>query len=352
MSDILVHAAIIENQKWIKSYVQKTINPYAVIDASYYQCNVHTGEPLLGNANAWTLANISQCPQMVKDWKTYLTPLVKTLTNGFKVCDTSGTFRCGASCSWTVPAGVTSVQFQLWGVGSGSGSNCCCGGAPFGITGGYMLSTVPVSAGQVFTLCAGCSYCCYASQTTPGIQGTATYITNNTSTYSVCVESPLTCFANWNAAVNPNNWNTIALPTIDGCSATQCSGWNFCWDTAADNTIVPHAFGLETWKVLTNTINAVNYGLPIIYPAIYVGNDASSGQIYSISGPVFGFENCTCCLNNNAAIANGTGGCYYSAQNGYQQIPAVGGYAGFVCGGYDACGGDAGGMGMICVSYN
>ena len=26
-------------------------------------------------------------------------------------------FRCGASCNWTVPSGVTCARFQIWGVG-------------------------------------------------------------------------------------------------------------------------------------------------------------------------------------------------------------------------------------------
>lgn len=42
-------------------------------------------------------------------------------SQGFKVCDVSAQFNCGATCSWTVPAGVTRARFQLWGAGGGSG---------------------------------------------------------------------------------------------------------------------------------------------------------------------------------------------------------------------------------------
>jgi hypothetical protein len=89
-----------------------------------------------------------------------------------------------------------------------------------------------------------------------------------------------------------------------------------------------------------------------------IGSDLSSpGTSWHVSAPVFGFENCTCCIPNsvlssNGSMCDGHGGCHRSAQQGYQQIPAVGGYGGWVCGGYSSGCGDSGGMGMICVSWN
>lgn len=357
MSDILLHAAIIENQNLLQNFVKKTINPYAVVDETYYACNCHTGEPLLNTPAQWTTTNVNQCPQMVKDWETYLKPLVKTHTNGFKVCDTSGYWRCGSSCNWTVPAGVTSVQFQLWGPGGGNSGQCCCGGTPFGPTGSYMVSTVPVTPGQIYCLCSGCAYCCYADQSAASGVGSPTWICGSNG-YSVCAEGACTCFCCWNAAVLGSSTNCgFMLPNIDGCAANQCSGWNFCWDSGNDNTVVPHAFGAETWRVI-NAAGSVNYGLPVIYPGIVIGSDHSTpGNGWMISAPVFGFEACTCCwgnctMSNFGSMCNGYGGCYYQAASGFQQIPAVGGFGGYVCGGYSVMCGDAGGMGMICVSYN
>lgn len=357
MSDILIHSAIIENQKLLQTYIKKTIDPSTILDVSYYASNCHTGEPIIGLPAKWVSAEVNQCPTMVKNWKEFLTPLVKTLTNGFKVCDTSGYYRCGAQCNWTVPAGVTSVQFQLWGPGGGNSGQCCCGGSPFGATGSYMVSTVPVTAGQVYCLCAGCAYCCYASQTTASGQGSPTWI-NGSNGYSVCAEGACTCYCCWNAAIGSNPSCGIGLPSlVRGYGPNSCSGWNFCWDETADATVVPHAFGAETWRVPA-AAGSVNYGLPVIYPGVVVGNDLStSGNGWHISAPVFGFENCTCCwgnctLSQFGSMCNGYGGCNYSAQAGYQQIPAVGGFAGWVCGGNASSCGDPGGMGMICVSYS
>lgn len=356
MSDILVHSAIIENTKYLKNWVRKQIDPNAVLDASYYSCNCHTGEPAIGNiSGTFTRTKSVQCPQMVKDWVTHLKPLVKTHTNGFKVCDTSGYYRCGASCSWTVPAGVTSVQFQLWGPGGGNSGQCCCGGTPFGPTGSYMVSTVPVAPGQVYNLCAGCAYCCYADQGTASGQGSATHICSSAG-YCVCAEGACTCYCCWNAAIGSNSACGISLPSVDGIGAVQCSGWNFCWDEAVDATTIPHVFGAETWRVVQGN-GSVNYGLPVIYPSVNLQNNFAAGGSWHISAPVFGFEACTCChpssiLSSQGSMCQGYGGCHYQASAGYQQIPAVGGYAGWVCGGNASGCGDSGGMGMICVSYN
>ena len=69
---------------------------------------------------------------------------------------------------------------------------------------------------------------------------------------------------------------------------------------------------------------------------------------HSISPPVFGFENMTC---KSSWQNNTCSGCCRCAAQGYQAGPGFGGFASQVHGGCQACGGDAGGMGMICVSY-
>ena len=61
-------------------------------------------------------------PADVTLWSNELLPMC--ITSGgtvLNVCDTSGYYRCGVCCLWTVPAGVTRAQFQLWGAGAGSG---------------------------------------------------------------------------------------------------------------------------------------------------------------------------------------------------------------------------------------
>ena len=349
MSDILVHAAITENQKQLKNFIKSIASdPDAMSDLDWFSVNKHAGWPIKGKT--WSTFENSSCPIMVKCWNKILKPVVKTHTNGFKVCDTSGYFRCGTNCTWTVPAGVTSVQFQLWGPGGGNSAQCCCGGAPFGPTGSYLVSTVPVTPGQSYCLCAGCAYCCYASQTTPGLLGSSTWI-SGTNGYSVCAESAYSCIPQWNVDVSSSGQNTCMLPTQDSCGPQSCDGWNFCWDSSDDNMYVPHAFGSNTWYVI-NAAGSVNYGLPTLYPSICIGPGSLYCSSCTFSAPVFGFENCTCKHVVGPAMCDGCGGCHWSAQNGYQQIPAVGGYALYVCGGYSSGCADSGGMGMICVSYN
>lgn len=66
--------------------------------------------------------------------------------------------NAGNCCLWTVPAGVTKAQFQIWGAG-GNGSACdngaCCWFAQSGGNGEYTYVTMAVTPGQTYTLCAG-----------------------------------------------------------------------------------------------------------------------------------------------------------------------------------------------------
>ena len=66
----------------------------------------------------------------------------------------------GCCCAWTVPAGITSATFEMWGGGaSGGGSRKCEHNGYGATTGVYAVKSVPVVAGQVWTICAGGSTC-------------------------------------------------------------------------------------------------------------------------------------------------------------------------------------------------
>lgn len=66
----------------------------------------------------------------------------------------------GAECVWTVPAGVTSVTFELWGGGGGGpAARCCSGPVNPGGGGSYAIRTIPTTEGCVYTICAGASSC-------------------------------------------------------------------------------------------------------------------------------------------------------------------------------------------------
>ena len=100
MSDILLHAAIKERDRL------SAVSGGGSGGLSSYE-NPQPGDTpgvAAGGGN----------PIMVNCWQEVLTPLACPRSNGFKVCDTSGYYRCGADCQFCVPANVDKVLFQVW----------------------------------------------------------------------------------------------------------------------------------------------------------------------------------------------------------------------------------------------
>lgn len=348
MSDVILYAAVKENQRLLQDYIYSSVNPGAPLNISYYANN--NLAPLY---NCYERTIGTQCPAMVRQWQSFLTPFTAPRANGIKVCDNTGEFRCDAACLFTVPAGVTQVQFQLWGAGGGGSGVCCCGGTPFGPTGSYAVANVTVTPGETFCLVTACAYCCWATETTPGINTQCTCVWSVTNpNFRLQAQGATPNYACWCNSVSGTAWSQCGPLTNQGCNPNACSGYNFCWDSSNDRINIPHTFDCQaTWCLLCNTRNVTEvYGLPAIWPAMFL-NGTLQTTAYTISAPVFGFENCTCCFTAQS-IDYSCGGCRWSAANGFQRIPAVGGYAQWSCGGNNACGGDSGGMGMICVSWN
>ena len=352
MSDVILQAAIKANLAVTNERLASSGT--STIKESFYTCPQTTGYPYVGGGSG-TGYN-PQCPTIVQNWKSVLTPLIQTGSTGIKVCDNSGYYRCDRSCNFTVPSGVTRVQFQLWGPGGGTSGQCCCGGSPFGPSGAYTAVRLNVTAGEIYCICTGCAYCCYANQTTPGAQGSNTWICG--PGLSTCADSGNSCYCYWNQDLGSTSSGT-SIPAYpagstttgsDTCSAHQCSGWNFCWDTAADNTVVCHAFSRATWKYncASTTRNLVCYGLNGLWPHMTIGPSELDTGTCSVAAPVFGYENCTCQTSWNG---NTCRGCCQKAENGYMQIPGAGGWADRKHGGCDGEGGDSGKMGMVCISY-
>ena len=86
-------------------------------------------------------------------------------------------------CQWTVPSGITTVTFEIWGAGGSGGTHCCCycSMSTAGAGGGYSLVTIAVTAGNAYTICAGGSggsaLYCAASGTVTGCHGCPSYVT-------------------------------------------------------------------------------------------------------------------------------------------------------------------------------
>lgn len=352
---------MIENQKILIDILKTTVSTGAAPTLSNNNgfkgsTGTLTGWPLL-TTKCWNTIPISaQCMPVVEAWKTWVSPNIEVRTNGFKVCNTDGSYwRCDASCTWTVPTGVTSAQFQLWGPGGSNSSQCCCGGTPPGPSGAYMLVKMNVTAGDVYTLCAGCSYCCWASQTTPGLSSSASYITG--PGLSVCALPGIGCAVQWSTDVGAlTNAANNFYPSQDTCAPTMCSGFNFCWDTGADDMWVPHSFSSTAqWCVkCTDTSKSQTYwGVQGLWPAMCLSTGGMSSW-RAITTPVVGFETAVMDFDGfHQAYGGGYsyGGCYHNAANGYLRIPGAGGTAQYALAGTGATGGDNGRFGMVCVSW-
>lgn len=348
MSDVILYAALKENARLQRAYTDAVGTN---LQASYFTQPQPPGYPYVAGSGPYN----PLCPPMVCGWKQHLSPNIRTGTSGLKVCETVPSFRCGATCSWTVPAGVTRAQFQLWGPGSGTSANCCCGGSPFGPSGAYAMVQLDVVAGNVYTICAGCAFCCCASQTTPGLCGGPSFVTG--PGLCICADSGISCLCFWNQDLGSGSC-ACAIPdpnAIGGsfCSAHGCSGYNFCYDTFEDATLVCHAFSRASWRVncAGTGRNLLCWGVNGLWPHMKVGGigQCLNGDTCSVSTPVVGYESCVCTETWSSGVT--CNGFCRSATQGFLQIPGAGGYANRVFAGCNACAGDHGRMGMVCISW-
>lgn len=81
----------------------------------------------------------------------------------------------GQCCLWTVPAGVTWAQFEMWGGGGGGAGACCCQQGLPGGSGSYATRTITVSPGWQYTICAAGTTA--SSPNCIGCPGNTSYIT-------------------------------------------------------------------------------------------------------------------------------------------------------------------------------
>jgi len=282
-----------------------------------------------------------------------------SFTQGFKVCDATGYYRCGCNCTWTVPSGTTCARFQIWGAGGGSTESRCCMWSPVGTTGAYASVIMPVTAGQSFTLCGGCAYCCYTGG--DGVnqsRGCPSYVQGPGLT-NFCAEG------GWSSCIYKTicDRNDLYFPVkcsgcccvwMNGCicrsGAQVCSGDfetpGFGYPDGFHDGIMPwlactvcaygSATGGEVWKIR--------------------GQDSSVHTDWSYpmrgwSATVYGFAD-KCCGRGGCFICNSCGGhCQSAWPAGVRYMPGAGGWMTSSCGGNCTCG-DSGRMGMVCVSYN
>jgi hypothetical protein len=279
-------------------------------------------------------------------------PELTGATGGFKVCRSANStfFNYGACCQWTVPAGASSVRFQIWGAGGNSGAGCCCGGSPFGATGAYASVIMPVTPGDVYTLCAGCSSCCRPDSFTnadPRWPGCPSFVTGN-GLSNFCANGGPGKLGNWMAALG--RLNTCRLQNL---------GWNYCGGYFCNNgsdycgpgcfcTLGPidHVPASSYFGTTTNPNSpGIVYGIRGMWPCVCLYN---YGGITNTHPPVYGFSTLSCCsyYNNSTCCGRQRAAC-----SGFLQVPSAGGSPTIVTSGSNSVIGDYGRGGMVCVTF-
>ena len=285
---------------------------------------------------------------------TETSPDTGSWSGGIKVCDTSQYHRCGCCCQWTVPGGVTCARFQIWGSGGGSGTSCCCGGSPNGGQGAYASVIMPVTAGQSYTLCAGCAYCCHTERAQMTADGCPSYVQGQGLT-NFCAEggeSNIFCERKTRCHYQPNQNNSCQY--MGGCICN--TGTDYCEDNVQTpapgylqnrmDAMMPVAASCKTHY--GSATGGTVYGIPGSFS--FWKHNHGSYNMCSKHGGTYGFPQCSCC---QATFSNENGGCCYQACSCQAMccIPGAGAW------GYATCGGDTNGFsdigktGMVCVSY-
>jgi hypothetical protein len=269
-------------------------------------------------------------------------------TGGFKVCDTSGNFRCSNTCNWTVPGGVTCARFQLWGAGAGTGNPATCGGSPYGGTGAYASVIMPVTAGCVYCITSGCAFCCFACC---GCGNTAS------GCPSFIIGPGLTNFCAEGG--EGNRFCEAVTRGLIGAVAGNCtyfgslcnSGSEWCWNyrqnasfNACFDNIQPMISSCKTF--FGTATGGTVYGIRGSFGYVSV---VCNNSMCVAHPPIYGFgasSCCNCCISVNYRM-----GCCRGAAQGFMQIPGAGGFASFKCSSTTTSAGDSGRMGMVCVSF-
>ena len=272
-------------------------------------------------------------------------------------CTCSGYWRCGYCCQFTVPSGVSKVQFTGWGPGNSSGASPGCGGSPYGGTGAFFTVNLPVTAGEQYTVCAGWAYCCY-----PG--NGDTYYTYGGPTY---VQGPGMC----NVCADPGRHSFMQVVSFQGgtsCCCRAAAPW--CWDSGGcwcscstfycfDNSCAScghvgnvsnrmYAYGCSPRSVIykvsghwggwcydTNHYGFVlEPGVPFMCNANYNGTCCVGCCFDWTSGTCYGKCCAACCTN----------------QSGWRRWPGLGGTMTHTMGGNSNCG-DSGRMGAVRITY-
>ena len=301
------------------------------------------------NAAAASAGALNECDHTT--WRNNL-PILENNPTCFWVADCTGCmWRCGASCTWTVPAGVSKIQFQVWGPGAGTSSAYCCGGQPYGGTGAYATTIIDAVPGCQYTICAGCTYCCKGSGTAQFSQVCMcpSYVTGHNLT-NFCARGARAGMYGQMLKLHGGTCCRYQAKTRTSSGPCICStGTYYCFDNSC-----------ATCGLIDITIDddakffGTDYGLCGIYP---IGCLDTNNYGYFISPPWIGLDH-QCCTNSCYCFAFTSGscqGCCYMAcigpQNIYRRFFGGGGSAMHTMGGCTSQCGDFGRAGAVVVRY-
>jgi hypothetical protein len=316
-----------------------------------------------------SLAELIECagPNQTGLW--CMIPQGSGWTGSVCVYDASGLWRCGSSCTWTVPGGVTCARFQVWGAGAGTGQVWCCGMNPYGGTGAYASIITPVVAGQTYVLCGGCAACCFSCGGWDGcnsfVRGPFANIFAEGGTSNRYFELRHRGIGRYVGGNSTFSWND-STDTAPGGGSTNCNNWtglgylygcychnpNFICTTDIVSTIGTCFGCLPQWGSISNQRKGGGSGCGVVY-----GIDGSwstikmsnfGGLFCATHAPIYGFPDSSCC--GECFTVNNQGGFCKNAEFNFMRVPGAGGWANYACNG--ACvNGGYGRFGMVCVQF-
>ena len=331
---------------------------------------------------------------------TGLTSNTATSTSGGVFCVWDPVYnRCNSGCSWTVPAGISRVGFQLWGGGGGSSSGCCCGGHPGGSSGEFVSVVMDVTPGEVYVLCNTCTFCCLGRAGGIQLTGGMSCITGPGIT-TLCAQHGCGTLCSWscswvNAASNeqiagysPTSlsydcfdkkgsyftggglkcFNRWVYPDATSMVGSQfCnSGYDYCFNNSCQTGgeipwIASHCTPSPTviaagrnpicgwipriWPAMC--YDTSHYGYVISAPTVCFGPTGALTQKHPGSDCRHNFTSGTCCGSNCSTVNAGMASALFACMPGHGAVfsHAMGGSAG------NAVCGDAGRGAAIRVTY-
>lgn len=297
---------------------------------------------------ASVLQGLQTCPFNTGLWSTF--PLITSPVGCLCVYDSgSGFLRCGANCTWVVPGGVTTAQFQIWGAGGGSGSGCCCGGAPFGAIGAFATVVLSVTPGDSYTLCAGCAYCCYVSRAQHDLASCPSYVTGTGLTNFCAMGGFAGTFRRMQVSGKTNcRYQNVICTDSGPCICNVGTDYCFTNSCATCGYIPFIADPQQTWY--GTATGSIVFGMPsVLGSGCFDTNNYGYHEHPPVIGPCHTAQpNSCCCFPFDSSTC---GGCCCAVSTGIMVYPGAGGFATHIMGGCNTKCGDAGRGGMVRVTW-